>query len=49
MQTTLENKKKDVADSLRSVFKRKNKVEEKGASGLRAKREHESIDVRAQK
>jgi hypothetical protein len=31
MQTTLENRKKATIDSLRSVFKRKNKVEEGGA------------------
>jgi hypothetical protein len=47
MHTTLENKKKAATDSLRSVFKKKNKVEERGASGLGVKREHESTDVRA--
>jgi hypothetical protein len=47
MHTTLENKKKVVIDSPRSVFKRKNKVEERGALGLRVKKEHESIDLRA--
>jgi hypothetical protein len=31
MQTTLENRKKATIDSPRSVFKRKNKVEEGGA------------------
>jgi hypothetical protein len=49
MQTTLENRKKVVADSPRSVLKRKNRVEEGGASCLGVKREHESINVRAQK
>jgi len=33
MQTTLEIKKKVVTNSLGSVFKRKNKVEEGGTSG----------------
>jgi hypothetical protein len=47
METTLENINKVVIDSLRSVFKRKNKVEERGASSSRMKREHESIDLRA--
>ncbi len=49
MQTTLENKNKVVADSPRSALKRKNKVEEKGASCLRVKKEQESTNVRAQK
>jgi len=49
MQTTLENRKKAVANSPKSVIKRTNKVEEGGASSLRVKREHESIKVRAQK
>jgi hypothetical protein len=35
----LENKKKATTDSPRSVFKRKNKVEEGGASSLTLKRE----------
>jgi hypothetical protein len=39
MQTTLKNKKKVVIDSLRSVLKRKNKVEEGGASCSRVKKE----------
>jgi hypothetical protein len=47
MQTTLENKNKVVADSPRSALKRKNKVEEKGASCLRVKKEQESTNVRA--
>jgi hypothetical protein len=37
MQTTLKNKKKVVADSPKSALKRKNKVEEGGASGSREK------------
>jgi hypothetical protein len=49
MKTTLENKKKVVAKSPRSVFKRKNKVEEGGASSSKVKREQESINLRAQK
>ncbi len=34
MQTPLENRKKAATDSLRSALKRKNKVEEGGASSL---------------
>ncbi len=49
MQITLENKKKVATNSLRSVFKRKNKVEEGGASSLGVKREHENIDLKAHK
>jgi len=47
MQTTLENRKKAIANSLRSVFKRKNRVEEGGALGSKVKREQERIDFRA--
>jgi len=39
MLTTLENRKKATIDFPRSVFKRKNKVEEGGASSLTLKRE----------
>ncbi len=39
MRTTLENKMKVIANSPRSVVKRKNIVEEVGASCLRMKRE----------
>ncbi len=49
MQTTLENKKKVVAYSPRSALKRKNRIEGGGASGSRVKREHGSINLRAQK
>ncbi len=49
MQIALKNKKKATIDSPRNVFKRKNKVEEGGASGLRVKREQDSINLRAQK
>ncbi len=49
MQKTLENKKKAVIDSPRSALKRKNIVEEGGASGLRMKKEHESTTTRAHK
>jgi hypothetical protein len=45
----LKNRKKVATNSLRSVFKRKNKVEEGGASSLIVKRKHESINLRAQK
>ncbi len=49
MQTTLENKKKVIANFLRSAFKRKNRVEEGGALGSGVKREQESTNLRAQK
>jgi DNA anti-recombination protein RmuC len=49
MQTTLENRKKTITYFPRSVFKRKNKVEEGGTSSSRMKREHESTNLRAQK
>ncbi len=47
MQITLENRKKAIAESPRSVLKRKMKVEEGEALGLGIKREHKSIKVRA--
>ncbi len=49
MQTTLKNRKKVATIFSRSAFERKNIVEEGGRSGSRVKREHESIDWRAQK
>ncbi len=49
MSTTLENRKKAATNSPRSVFRRKNKVEGGGASGLKVKREQESTNLRAQK
>jgi hypothetical protein len=49
MKTTMENIKKVVAYSLINVFKKKNKVEERGTSGLGMKRERKSIEIRAQK
>ncbi len=49
MQTTLENRKKTIANSPRNAFKRKNKVEEGGALGLRVMREHESTNMKALK
>ncbi len=42
-------KEKVAADSLISALKKKNKVEEGGASSSKVKREQENIDVRAQK
>jgi hypothetical protein len=39
----LENRKEVVAESLRSALKKKNKAKEGGASGLRVKKEQESI------
>jgi hypothetical protein len=39
----LDNRKKAVVESLRSAFKKKNKAKEGGASGLRVKKEQESI------
>ncbi len=47
MQITLENRKKTTTDFRRSVFKKKNKVEEGGALGSRMKKEHESTNLRA--
>jgi hypothetical protein len=47
METTLENRKKVATNSLRSAFKRKNIIEEKGALGSRVKRELWNIDLRA--
>jgi hypothetical protein len=45
----LENRKKIIIDSPRSVLKKKNKAEEGGTSSLGMKREQENIHVRAQK
>jgi hypothetical protein len=39
MLKTLENRKKIVIDSLRSAFKRKNRIEEGGVLGSKVKRE----------
>jgi hypothetical protein len=39
MQTTVEHRRKVVAKSSRSVFKRKNRIEEGGALGSRVKKE----------
>jgi hypothetical protein len=41
LKTTLENKKKVAIDFPRCAFKRKNRVEEGKALGLRVEREHE--------
>ncbi len=49
MQTTLEIRNKVVVNSPKSALKKKNKVEERGASSLGVKREHESTNLRAQK
>ncbi len=49
MKTKLENKKKVASNFLGSAFKRKNRVEEGGASGSRVRREHESTNLRAHK
>jgi hypothetical protein len=49
MEITLENKKKAIANSLINALKKKNKVEEGGASGSKVKREHESTNLSAQK
>jgi hypothetical protein len=49
MKITLENKKKVAIDFLRSAFKKKNRVEKGGASGLGVKREQENKDLRARK
>jgi hypothetical protein len=42
MQATLNNRKNIVVESPRSVIKRKNKIEEGGASGSRVKKKHEN-------
>ncbi len=47
MQTTLKIKNKIAIGFPISVFKRKNKVEERGALSSGMKREQESIDLRA--
>jgi hypothetical protein len=47
MQTTLENRKIVATNSPRVVFKKKNKVEEGGASTLGMRKEHENIHIRA--
>jgi hypothetical protein len=39
---------KNVANSLKNVLKKKNRVEKGRASSLGVKKEHESIDVKAQ-
>ncbi len=49
VQTTLKNKKKTIVDFPRSVFKRKNKVEERGTSSSIVKKEHESTYSRHKK
>jgi hypothetical protein len=49
MQITLDNRKKATVDSPRSAFKRKNRVEERGTSSSRVKKEHESTNLKAQK
>jgi hypothetical protein len=49
MHTTLENRKIVATDSRRSVFKRKNRVEEGGGLGSKVRREQESTNLRAQK
>ncbi len=49
MQTTLNNRKKATAGFPIRVFKRKNIVEEGGASSSRVKREQENTNLRAQK
>jgi len=43
----LENKKKIAINSRRSAFKRKNKIEEGGASSSKVKKEHESTYLKA--
>jgi hypothetical protein len=45
----MENRKKVVANSLKSALKRKNKVEEGGVLGSGMKKEQGSINVKAKK
>jgi hypothetical protein len=47
METPLKNRKKATIDFPRSVFKKKNRIEEGGASSLGVKREQESTNLRA--
>jgi hypothetical protein len=47
MQATLENIRKIVTESPRSVLKRKNRVEEGGPSRSKVKKKQESTEVRA--
>ncbi len=49
MQIALQNRKKASSDSPRRAFKKKNKVEEGGASTSRMKKEQENIDLKTQK
>ncbi len=49
MQTTPKNKEKVARNSLKSAFKWKNKVEERGVLGSRVKREQKSTNLKAQK
>lgn len=49
MQATLENIRKAAIKSLSNVLKRRNIIEEWGASRLRVKKEQESIKARVQK
>ncbi len=49
MHTTLENRKKATRDFPISALKRNNKVEDGGVLSSGVKREHESINARAQK
>ncbi len=49
MQATLETKIKTTAESPRSVFKRKDKIEEGGGSRLEIKKKQESTEARVQK
>jgi hypothetical protein len=45
----LENRRKTIIESSRSVFKRKNKAKEGGALGSGVKKEHENTKARDQK
>ncbi len=45
----MENRKKALIDSPRSVHKKKNRVEEGEALSSRVKKEHENIEPKAQK
>jgi len=49
MQTTLEIRKKAIANSPRNALKRKNKVEQRGTLGLGMKKELKTTSVKAQK
>jgi hypothetical protein len=49
MQTTIENRRKVIVESLRSDLKKRTRFKEGGASKSRVKKEQENTKARAQK